>query len=539
MHRRLARGRAASRLRPPKDRPGNLSAVIRNIFSVSAITLVSRLFGFVRDLMFAAILGAGPLADAFFVAFRIPNQFRAIFAEGAFSAAFVPGFAKVAAERGQNAALVFADRIFAFLILAQLVLLVLAFIFMPTVVGLMAPGFADDPMRFPAAVELTRITFPYLALVSLVILMSGVLNAVGRFAAAAATQVVLNVGIIGALLLAANFRTPAHAAAWGIVVAGLLQFLVVTADALKANVMLELRAPKVTPEVRQFWKTFVPATLGSAGTQIAVLADTVVASYLVAGSVSWLYYADRLNQLPLGVIAIAVGTVLLSEMSRRVAAGDEAGARTAQLRAIELTLVFTLPAVAAFVIVPDTLMQALFMRGEFSANDAMQSARALAAYGSGLAALVLIRPLTVTFHSRGDTKTPVIAVGVAITVNVLLKVLLMGPLGHVGLAVATSAGAWINLAMLIVFARRRELLALDERAKVVMPQLAVAFSVLALALVASNTAIAMLIPGRLGDKLELVLLMAIGGIAYGGALAVLFGKRFLADLKRLRRGIEG
>lgn len=539
MHRRLARGGAASRLRPPKDRPGNLSAVIRNIFSVSAITLVSRLFGFVRDLMFAAILGAGPLADAFFVAFRIPNQFRAIFAEGAFSAAFVPGFAKVAAERGQNAALVFADRIFAFLILAQLVLLVLAFIFMPTVVGLMAPGFADDPVRFPAAVELTRITFPYLALVSLVILMSGVLNAVGRFAAAAATQVVLNVGIIGALLLAANFRTPAHAAAWGIVVAGLLQFLVVTADALKANVMLELRAPKVTPEVRQFWKTFVPATLGSAGTQIAVLADTVVASYLVAGSVSWLYYADRLNQLPLGVIAIAVGTVLLSEMSRRVAAGDEAGARTAQLRAIELTLVFTLPAVAAFVIVPDTLMQALFMRGEFSANDAMQSARALAAYGSGLAALVLIRPLTVTFHSRGDTKTPVIAVGVAITVNVLLKVLLMGPLGHVGLAVATSAGAWINLAMLIVFARRRELLALDERAKVVMPQLAVAFSVLALALVASNTAIAMLIPGRLGDKLELVLLMAIGGIAYGGALAVLFGKRFLADLKRLRRGIEG
>jgi putative peptidoglycan lipid II flippase len=539
MHRRLARGGAASRLRPPKDRPGNLSAVIRNIFSVSAITLVSRLFGFVRDLMFAAILGAGPLADAFFVAFRIPNQFRAIFAEGAFSAAFVPGFAKVAAERGQNAALVFADRIFAFLILAQLVLLVLAFVFMPTVVGLMAPGFADDPVRFPAAVELTRITFPYLALVSLVILMSGVLNAVGRFAAAAATQVVLNIGIIGALLLAANFRTPAHAAAWGIVVAGLLQFLVVTADALKANVMLELRAPKVTPEVRQFWKTFLPATVGSAGTQIAVLADTVVASYLVAGSVSWLYYADRLNQLPLGVIAIAVGTVLLSEMSRRVAAGDDAGARTAQLRAIELTLVFTLPAVAAFVIVPDTLMTALFMRGEFSANDAMQSARALAAYGSGLAALVLIRPLTVTFHARGDTTTPVIAVAVAITVNVLLKVLLMGPLGHVGLAVATSAGAWINLALLIVFARRRELLALDERAKVVMPQLAVAFSVLALALVASNTAIAMLIPGRLGAKVELVLLMAIGGLAYGGALAVLFGKRFLADLKRLRRGIEG
>jgi putative peptidoglycan lipid II flippase len=539
MHRRIARGRAALRPCPHEGCPGNHSAVIKNIFSVSALTLVSRLFGFIRDLMFAAILGAGPLADAFFVAFRIPNQFRAIFAEGAFSAAFVPGFAKVAAQRGQNAALIFADHIFAFLLLSQLVLLVIAFAFMPTVVGLMAPGFAQDPLRFPAAVELTRITFPYLALISLVILMSGVLNAVGRFAAAAATQIVLNVGIIGALLLAGNFRSPAHAAAWGIVVAGLLQFLLISVDALRANVMVELRRPRVTPEVKQFWRTFLPATLGSAGTQIAVLADTVVASYLVAGSVSWLYYADRLNQLPLGVIAIAVGTVLLSEMSRRVAAGDEAGARTAQLRAIELTLVFTLPAVAAFVIVPETLMKALFMRGEFSANDALQSARALAAYGSGLAALVLIRPLTVTFHSRGDTKTPVIAVAIAISVNVLLKVLLMGPLGHVGLAVATSAGAWLNLAMLIIFARRQDLFALDDRAKIVLPQLAVSFAALALALVATSTALAMLIPGRLGDKVELVLLMAVGGIAYGGALVLLFGKRFVQDLKRLRRGVGG
>ncbi len=525
--------------RPSKDRPGNHSAVIKNIFSVSALTLVSRVFGFIRDLMLAAILGAGPLADAFFVAFRIPNQFRSIFAEGAFSAAFVPGFAKVAAQRGQNAALIFADHIFAFLLIAQLVLLVAAFAFMPTVVGLMAPGFANDPVRFPASVELTRITFPYLALVSLVILMSGVLNAVGRFAAAAATQIVLNIGMIGALLLSARFPTPAHAAAWGIILSGLLQFLLISVDALKANVMVEIRRPRITPEVRQFWKTFLPATLGSAGTQIAVLADTVVASYLVAGSVSWLYYADRLNQLPLGVIAIAVGTVLLSEMSRRVAAGDEAGARTAQLRAIELTLVFTLPAVAAFVILPETLMKALFMRGEFSANDALQSARALAAYGAGLAALVLIRPLTVTFHARGDTKTPVIAVAISISVNVLLKVLLMGPLGHVGLAVATSAGAWLNLAMLIIFARRQELFALDDRAKTVLPQLAVSFAALALALVATNTAIAMLMPGRLGDKVELVLLMAVGGIAYGGALVLLFGKRFVQDLKRLRRGVGG
>ncbi len=515
------------------------SAVIRNIFSVSALTLLSRLFGFVRDLMFAAVLGAGPLADAFFVAFRIPNQFRAIFAEGAFSAAFVPGFAKVAAERGQNAALVFADRIFAFLLIAQLALLAFAIVFMPTVVGLMAPGFAADPVRFPAAVELTRITFPYLALVSLVILLSGVLNAVGRFAAAAATQVVLSIGIIGALLLAGNFQTPAHAAAWGIIVAGLLQFLIVAGDALRANVMVELRAPKVTPEVKQFWKTFLPATLGSAGTQIAVLADTVVASYLVAGSVSWLYYADRLNQLPLGVISIAVGTVLLSEMSRRVAAGDEAGARTAQLRAIELTLVFTLPAVAAFVIVPDTIMKALFMRGAFSEVDALQSARALAAYGAGLAALVLIRPLTVTFHSRGDTTTPVIAVAVAIAINVALKFALMGPLGHVGLATATSVGAWVNLSLLVLFARRKDLFTLDERARRVLPKLLASFAVLAVTLLGMVFALRTVMGGGLNDKVALAALMATGGIAYGATLILLFGKEFVGDLKRLRRGIGG
>lgn len=513
--------------------------MIKNIFSVSALTLLSRLFGFVRDLMFAAVLGAGPLADAFFVAFRIPNQFRAIFAEGAFSAAFVPGFAKVAAERGQNAALVFADRIFAFLLIAQLALLAFAIVFMPTVVGLMAPGFAADPVRFPAAVELTRITFPYLALVSLVILLSGVLNAVGRFAAAAATQVVLSIGIIGALLLAGNFQTPAHAAAWGIIVAGLLQFLIVAGDALRANVMVELRAPKVTPEVKQFWKTFVPATLGSAGTQIAVLADTVVASYLVAGSVSWLYYADRLNQLPLGVISIAVGTVLLSEMSRRVAAGDEAGARTAQLRAIELTLVFTLPAVAAFVIVPDTIMKALFMRGAFSETDALQAARALAAYGAGLAALVLIRPLTVTFHSRGDTTTPVIAVAVAIAINVALKFALMGPLGHVGLATATSVGAWVNLSLLVLFARRKDLFTLDDRAVRVLPKLLASFAVLAATLLGMVFALRTLSGGALNEKIALAALMAAGGIAYGATLILLFGKEFVGDLKRLRRGIGG
>lgn len=524
---------------PPGAKTEIRPAVIRNIFSVSALTLVSRVLGFVRDLLFAAVLGAGALSDAFFVAFRIPNQFRSIFAEGAFNAAFVPAFARVAAQRGQDAALVFADRIFAYLFIAQLFLLAGALVFMPAVVSMLAPGFVDDPVRFPATVELTRITFPYLAFVSLVVLMGGVLNAVGRFAAPAATAIILNAGVIAALLAAGYFPTPAHAAAWGVVISGVLQFLLVTGVALHVNVMVEFRLPRITPEVKQFWKTFVPATAGSAGSQIAVLADTIIASFLVTGSVSWLYYADRLNQLPTGVIAVAVGTVLLSEMSRRIASGDDGGARHAQLRAIELTLVFCLPAVAAFVIVPDTIMRALFMRGAFSENDALQSARALAAYGLGLAALVLIRSFTVTFHARGDTMTPVIAVVIAIAINVALKIVLMGPLGHVGLAFATSVGAWINLILLGWFARRQALMGLDDRARRVLPRLFLAFGILAVVLALVSSGLAVVFGPAFNDKIALVILMAAGGIAYGGALVVLFGKQFLADIKRLRKGIGG
>lgn len=514
--------------------------MIRSIFSVSALTLVSRAIGFVRDMMLASVLGASAVSDAFNVAFRIPNHFRSIFAEGAFNAAFVPAFARVTAARGRDAALVFADRIFAYLMLVQLVLLGLALVFMPTVVSLLAPGFTGDGVRFGLAVELTRITFPYLAFISLVVLIGGVLNAVGRFAAPAATAILLNIAMIATLLLAGYFPTAGHAVAWGVLISGVLQFVLVAADALRANVMLEFRLPKITPEVKQFWATFVPAAAGSAGSQIAVFADTIIASFLVEGAITWLYFADRMNQLPIGVIAVAVGTVLLSEMSRRIAAGDEAGARHAQLRAIELTLVFSLPAVAAFMIIPDTLMGALFVHGKFTAADALQSARALSAYAFGLAAFVLIRSFTVTFHARGDTRTPVIAMVIAILINIALKLVLMRPLGHVGLALATGAGAWMNLILLGWFARRQGLMGLDERAKRVLPRLFLAFGVLAATLAAGSYALRTALgTGVSADRLALVVLMVAGALAYGGVLIALFGREFLTDLKRLRRGMGG
>src|SRR6187551_1832789 len=344
--------------------------MIERILTVGGLTLVSRATGFVRDIILAAVLGAGPVADAFFVALRLPNHFRAIFAEGAFNAAFVPAYARLREQGGAARAQVFADRIFTLLLASQIVLLALALIFTPQVIQLLAPGFSKDPTRFDLAVTLTRITFPYLLLVTLVTLYGGILNALHRFAAAAAAPILLNLSLIVALALAAFFPTAGHAAAWGVLVAGVLEFLLVAGDAGIAGVLTKFRWPELDSDVRQFFRALGPAIVGSAGVQLALFADTIIASFLPAGALSALYYADRLNQLPIGVIGIAAGTVILPEMSRRIAGGDHHGAAQAQNRAIELTLLLAVPCVVAFLIVPDLIMRALFMRGRFTEADA-------------------------------------------------------------------------------------------------------------------------------------------------------------------------
>ena len=456
--------------------------MIDRILTVGGFTLLSRVTGFLRDIMLAAILGAGPVADAFFVALRLPNHFRAIFAEGAFNAAFVPAYARIRGTDGAAPSQLFADRVFTLLLAVQIVLLAVALVFTPAVIGLLAPGFNNDPGRFALAVELTRITFPYLLLVSLVTLYGGILNALGRFASAAAAPILLNLSMMMALALAAFFPTAGHAAAWGVLIAGVLEVLLVAGDAWRQGALPKLRWPDFDTEVKLFLKRFAPATVGSAETQIALFADTIIASFLVAGSLSALYYADRLNQLPIGVIGIAAGTVLLPEMARRIAAGDEAGARHSQNRAIELTLLLSVPCVVAFLLVPDLIMRALFGRGAFTAADAQAAGATLTAYAIGLLPFVLMRSATVTFLSRGDTVTPVKALFFAVLVNVALKVLLMDRHAQVGLAFATSIGAWINLALLLWFATRANLVTFDDRLRQSAAKLAAAGLALALAL---------------------------------------------------------
>src|SRR6516165_1116775 len=335
--------------------------MLGRIFTVGGYTLLSRLTGFARDIMLAAILGAGPVADAFFVAFRLPNHFRAIFAEGAFNAAFVPAYAHVHGERGDTSARLFADRIFTLLFLSQVILLVVAWLFMPQAMSVLAPGFTEDAEQRRLAIDLTRITFPYLLLITLVTLYGGMLNVMHRFASAAAASIFLNIAMMATLALAALFPTAGHAAAWGVLISGFLQYFLLAGDLATHGGLPRFAPLKLDEDIRAFFRALGPATLGSMGTQVAMFADTIIATFLPAGALSALYYADRLNQLPIGVIGIAIGTVLLPEMASRIAAGDEGGARHAQNRAIELTLLLSIPCLVAFLILPDLIMRALFM----------------------------------------------------------------------------------------------------------------------------------------------------------------------------------
>ncbi|HZL61200.1 MAG TPA: lipid II flippase MurJ, partial [Pseudolabrys sp.] len=308
--------------------------------------------------------------------------------------------------------------------------------------------------------------------------------------------------------------------------------------AARAGAWAALRWPQLDADVRKFFRALGPATVGSMGVQLALFADTIIASFLPAGALSALYYADRIDQLPIGVIGIAAGTVILPEMSRRLAVGDDTGAASAQNRAIEFTLLLSIPCLAAFFVIPELIMRALFMRGAFTAADAVAAGQTLAAYACGLLPFVLIRSTVATFLARGDTATPVKAALAAAAVNIAFKFLLMGPLAQVGLALATSIGAWINLGLVLWFAARAGHIHIDERLRQSTIKLAGAGLVLAATLWLCSAPVAHLFAGwdRLRDVATLALLAAIGGGVYGGIVLALFGSRWLAAFRARRRG---
>lgn len=494
--------------------------MLRKIVSVGGWTLASRFTGFGRDLLTAATLGAGPIADAFVVAFRLPNHFRAIFGEGAFNAAFVPSYGRLREQEGDATAQRFTNRVFTLLLGIQIALLALVLTVTPGFVRLLAPGLSDTPATFDLAVALTRITFSYLLTITLVTLISAVLNAHDRFAAAAAAPILLNLSLIAGLTLSYLFPTAAHAAAWGVALAGVLQLVLVWVAAARIGVAPRPASPRGDRELGGFFRRLGPAVVGSAGIQIAMFADTIIASTLPTGALSALYYAERLYQLPLGVVGIAAGTVLLPEMTRRLAAGESGPAHAAQNRAIGFSLALAAPCAVAFVTLPVLILSALFERGAFDSDAVLRSAGVLAAYSAGLPAAVLMRSVVSSFFARHDTTTPLAASLVAYGINIALKIVLIGPFGVSGLAMATAVGIWVNVGLLWLLALRRGWTAPTPALAKTVAAVAIACLVLAgfVLLARDPTLVALSSLGWLRNLAALAILAAGGALLYGASL---------------------
>ncbi|MFN3845119.1 MAG: murein biosynthesis integral membrane protein MurJ [Paracoccaceae bacterium] len=414
--------------------------LIRSIMVVGGWTLLSRGAGFARDIMMAAYLGAGPVAEAFLIAFSLPNMFRRFFAEGAFNMAFVPMFAKKL-EGGEDAK-GFARDAFSGLAGILIVFSVLGTMAMPWLVWAMASGFAGDA-RFDLAVLYGRIGFSYILFISLVALLSGVLNAFGRFTEASFVPVLMNLMFIGAMLLAAYFGWDMGLTlAWTVPVTGVAQFAFTWWSASRVGFALVPTWPKMTPELKRLFIIAAPAVLAGGVVQINLLVGRQVASF-TEGAVAWLSYADRLYQLPLGVVGIAIGTVLLPDLSRRLRAGDAEGGRASFNRGTEFALALTFPAAVALVVIAMPLCAVLFQRGAFGADDTANTAMALAAYGLGLPAFVFQKVLQPLYFAREDTRRPFRYAVISMIVNAVIAVGLMPVIGFIAAALATTISAWV------------------------------------------------------------------------------------------------
>ncbi|HZH26376.1 MAG TPA: murein biosynthesis integral membrane protein MurJ [Azospirillaceae bacterium] len=508
----------------------------RAIATVGGLTMLSRVAGFARDILNAALLGAGPVSDAFFVALKLPNLFRRLFGEGAFSVAFVPLFNAELQGRGRAAAHLFAERCLAVMIAVVVPFSALMMWGMPWLMAFLAPGFADEPAKYGLAVELTRITFPYLLLISLVTLYGGVLNSLNSFGPFAAAPVAFNLVQILAMLLAWWIGGDvARMLAVAVTLSGAVQLVWMAWAAHRHGLSLRLRLPRFEPRVRRLFVLMGPAALGGGIMQVNVLVDLVLASLLPTGAVSYLYYADRLNQLPLGVIGIAVGTALLPVLSRNVEAGNHDAVRHYLSRGLEFALLLGLPAGVALVVSAHPVIQVLFERGAFGPADTAATAWALAAYALGIPAYVLVKVLSTAFFARQDTMGPVrIAVVIAVA-NGALGFVLIHLMGHVGIALATCVTAYLNVALLATGLRRRGHLTIDDRLKRRAPRLIVCAGAMGAALAAGGYLLAPWFAASLPIRFAALGLLVGAGAALYFVLAHLTGGAPLGEMKAVLR----
>jgi putative peptidoglycan lipid II flippase len=525
--------------------------LVRATASIGGLTLVSRVLGMVRDMLMARFVGAGFASDAFLIAWRLPNLFRALFAEGAFAAVFVPMFNRRMAEAdgeapgsGLSAATEFAGQVLSVLFPFLVVFTAIMIAATGPIVWAMTGGFPDGGAeKFALASHLTQITFPYLALISLVSLLGGILNSLGRFWVNAAAPILLNVAMIVAILL---FRgdtgvQTAETQAIAVTVAGALQLAWLIWSCRQAGVILKLRRPRLSPDVKRMLFLIGPAAIGQGAIQFNLLISTSLAArFLPQGAVSYLYYADRLNQLPLGLIGIGVGTAILPSLSRQIASGNASAAGHTQNRAMELSLLLALPAAVALVVSAVPLIRGVFQHGAFTAIDTMGAAGALAAFSVGVPAYVLIKVLTPGFYARQDTKTPVRLAVVSMLFNLvgnLLSVLVLDA-GFVGIALSTAGAAWVNVIMLYWTLHRRDHLRFDARFKAKAVRIGAASVAMGVALYLLNPWLDPYMAGRAVERIAaLVALCGIGGAVYG-AVALATGAVNLRELRTqfMRKG---
>jgi putative peptidoglycan lipid II flippase len=517
--------------------------MLRSVMTVGGWTMASRVLGFIRDMLMAALIGADPVADAFFMANKLPNLFRRLFGEGAFNAAFVPEFSGLLATDGPDAARRFAQEAISVMAFWLGGLMVAGEIFMPQIMHVLAPGFAATPDKFALTVDLARITFPYLMLICLAALLSGALNGMEHFAAAAAAPVLYNLFAIAALIGLTPFvPTVGHAAAWGVSASGIVQLALLVWAVHRAGMPLRIPRPRLTPAMKLLLRRMGPGLIGASAAQLNQAVDLIIASLLPAGTVSLLYYADRIQQLPLGVIGIAVGTALLPMLSRQVRGGNETAALSSLNRAIEYALFLTLPAALALTVSAFPIMWVLFGRGAFDIETARLASQSLAAYAIGLPAVVLLKVLAPAAFARGDTALPVKIGMITLAVNFLLNIVFnagaLAPasianslplLKHIGPALATSLASTFNMVVLGIALHRRGHLVADANLLRRLPRMGLAAAGMAATLWFAEAPLF-----HIGRWFGLISVVTLGMAVYGSA-ALMLGAFDVKSLRRMLR----
>ncbi|AIL65728.1 multidrug transporter MurJ [Rickettsiales bacterium Ac37b] len=433
-------------------------SLFRSGITVAFFTFISRIFGFIRDIFITSALGTGTLADAFNVAFRLPNFFRRIFAEGGFSSAFVPIFTGKIASEGIEKAKIFAAKVLTLLLISLIVFIIFLELILPTLIYILAPGFAinQDQSRFNLSLELSFITTPYLLFISLVSLFGGILNSVGKFSAFAFSPILLNISIILTLWLGADFMpTSAHALAWGVLIAGIVQLIFIIIAAKSANLLVKPIYPSLDNDIRKLFKNIIPAIISGGVVQINIIIDQIIASF-IPGAISTLSYADRIHQLPLALIGISMGTILLPSLSKQLKQLDKTRALATQNRALEISLLLSIPCCLALIILAKPIIMILFERNAFTPIDTLNTSHALIAFAIGLPAAIAIKIFAPCFFAHYDTKTPLKISLICILTNIICSLLLIYPLKHVGIALSGSISCFLNASLLGIILYKRK-----------------------------------------------------------------------------------